>query len=86
LKIEVSANASDLDAARALVANALSVTVDQIDPETQMYDIPTWDSFGQVSVILAVEEARNVQITDESLFRMLTSVSGIARYIARTSE
>jgi len=81
-KNSVTAEPSAIDAARAIVAKALSVTPDQIADDTKMYDIPSWDSLGQLSVILSIEEIRRVQITDDTLFEQLTSVRGIAGYMS----
>jgi acyl carrier protein len=78
----VTASAADIEAARALVAGALAVSVDRIRPETKMYDNPIWDSLGQLSIILAVEETLHTQITDESVFDTLTSVRGIAEHLS----
>jgi hypothetical protein len=49
----------------------------------KMYQIPIWDSLGQLSIILAIEEALHVQITDESTFDSLTSIRGIATYLSK---
>lgn len=69
-------------AARALVAEALAISVDRIGPETKLYDDRAWDSLGQLSVILAIEERLDAQITDEATFETLTSILGIAAYLA----
>ena len=50
-----------------------------------MYDIGIWDSLGQLSVILAIEEKMHVRITDEAAFQSLTSVPGIAAYLANAA-
>jgi acyl carrier protein len=83
LEIAVSARPAEIDTALSLVANALSVSVDGIGPETKMYDIPVWDSLGQLSIILAIEETLHVQITAESIFDSLTSIRGIATYLSK---
>ena len=67
--------------ARALVAKALAIGIDRITLETKLYGDPAWDSLGQLSVILAVEEELRRQIMDESTFEALTSVIGIAAYL-----
>ncbi len=72
-----------VSAARTLVAGALAVNVDGIGPETRMYELAVWDSLGQLSVILAVEESLRVRIRYESEFEMLTSIPGIAAYLSR---
>ena len=75
-------------AARALVAEALGISVDRIGPESKLYDDRAWDSLGQLSVILAIEERLDAQITDEATFESLTSILGIAGYLvsARTAR
>jgi acyl carrier protein len=78
----VNARPAEIDMARSLVAKALSVSIDCIGSETKMYEIPIWDSFGQLSVILAIEEMLHVKITDESTFDSLTSIRGIATYLS----
>lgn len=79
----MSLSPGDVGAARSLVANALSVSVNQIGSETKMYEIPIWDSLGQLSVILAIEETLKVQITSETTFESLKSIRGIATYISK---
>ena len=76
-----------ITAARVLVAEALAISIDRIGPDTKLYDDRAWDSFGQLSVILAIEERLDAQITDEATFETLTSILGIAAYLAsRTSR
>ena len=65
------------------LAKALSVNIEHIEPEAEMYANPVWDSFGQLSVVLAIEETLQVQITDESIFDSLTSIRGIATYLSK---
>ena len=54
-------------------------------PISAMSAVPIWDSFGQLSVILAVEEAVRVRIQDPASFNRLTSVQGIAAFLADSS-
>jgi acyl carrier protein len=81
--MSVSTRPAEIDTARSLVAKALAVSVDRIGSETKMYETPMWDSLGQLSVILAIEETLHVQITDESIFDALTSIRGIATYLSK---
>jgi acyl carrier protein len=81
--MSVSTRPAEIDTARSLVAKALSVSVNRIGSETKMYDTPMWDSLGQLSVILAIEETLHVQIADESIFDALTSIRGIATYLSK---
>jgi acyl carrier protein len=77
-----AATGAQLDAARALVADALAVGIDRIGPDTGMYGDPAWDSLGQLSVVLAVEDALQTEITEDAQFDALTSVRGIAALLA----
>jgi len=79
----VEAKSPEIEIARSLVAQALSVSVDCISPETKMYELPIWDSLGHLSVILAIEQMLQKQITDESTFQWLTTVRGIATYLSQ---
>ena len=83
LEKPVSARPSEIAIARSLVAKALSVSVDRIGSEAKMYGIHIWDSLGQLSVILAIEETTDEQITDESIFDSLMSIRGIATYLSK---
>jgi acyl carrier protein len=71
-----------INAAQALVAKALSTSMDRIGSETKMFGLPAWDSFGQLSIVLAIEEELGTRIDDEPTFSRLTSVRGIAAYLA----
>lgn len=74
-----------IGAARTLVAMALCVGVNDISPTASMFSIPIWDSFGQLSVILAVEEALGARIENATMFDRLTSVRGVAAFLAERS-
>jgi len=78
----MAVDSAGMHAARILVARALSVSEDQIVPEAAMYKLSAWDSFGQLIVVLAIEEEVGARIDDEATFNRLTSVEGIAAYLA----
>ena len=82
----MNSEAMETDRARSLVARALSVSVAVIGPDAKMYEVPLWDSLGQLSIILAIEELLQVQIQDESVFESLTSVGGIASYLSESGK
>lgn len=75
-------DADAVHAARSLVAKALAVNLDKIGSDTCMYDIPPWDSLGQLSIVVAIEEAAQVDINDANMFELLKSVRNIATYIS----
>lgn len=82
----MGADRQDIGVARALVAKALSVGVDYIGSETKMFGLPAWDSFGQLSVVLVIEEELGTRVEDETTFNRLTSVQGIAAYLADVAK
>ena len=79
----MSASSTDIDLARSIVATALAVNIDCVGSDTSLYDISAWDSLGQLSIVLAVEEALDVKVVDESTFELLTCVRTIATYISK---
>jgi hypothetical protein len=50
---------TQIEAARALVAAALHVVIEEIGPDAAMSAVPIWDSFGQLSVILVPRVVQN---------------------------
>ena len=52
-----------LDAIVQLVADVLEIPADAIGPQTQGVDVPAWDSFGQVRIVLAAEAQFGVTLT-----------------------
>jgi acyl carrier protein len=70
-----------LDQARFLVAGALGLALDNVGVDARLHRLINWDSLGQVSIVLAIEEMLGIEIVDESTFISLTSVHGIATYI-----
>jgi citrate synthase len=68
--------------ARALVAEALGLALDNVSIEDRLHRLRNWDSLGQVSIALAIEEMLGIEIVDESTFISLTSVRGIANYLS----
>jgi len=75
----------DIGAARALVAKALSLSVHCVGSETKMFGLPAWDSFGQLSVVLVIEEELGTRVEDEVTFNRLTSVPDIAAYLTEVA-
>jgi acyl carrier protein len=61
------------------------VAVERIGSEATMFGVPEWDSFGQLSVVLTIEEDLGARIEDEATFNRLTSVLDIAAYLAESA-
>ena len=55
------------DTARALVANALDLTLDEVPENAMREDIEEWDSLAHVRIVLAIEEARGVRLERETM-------------------
>ena len=72
--------------ARRLLAEALGIPLQRAKELSSMYDIPEWDSEGQLCIILALEECTGREIRDETLFEQLTEVSEIIAFLLETAQ
>ena len=70
------------DVAAVIVSEALSVDPTELTLKSQIYDFPTWDSLGQLKIVLALEEQLSCSITDEALFEKLTKYVYIRQFVA----
>lgn len=64
------------------IATTLKVAADKISPSTRDEDIPSWDSLGQVNLIMAIEQAFDVVVEVED-FGELNSVPTILAFLAK---
>ena len=64
-----------------LIAKALKVDQEIIRPETGPLNLPQWDSFHHVHIVVAVEEFYQVKFTFEELSSILSvnDIAGILR-------
>lgn len=66
----------------SLVAETLSVPLDEITPQTGPLTLPQWDSFHHVHLMVAIEEQYGIQLGVEEISTMIT-VEEIARVLHR---
>ena len=66
-----------------VVAQALRCSHDSLSTESAMYRDHGWDSFGHVSVIVALEEAYGVSISDDEMI-VLTTMKAIVEFTERS--
>lgn len=66
----------------AVISKTLSVNPDLITEDTSIGDLPEWDSVGNLSVILAIENSFGVEIPIEDLFD-LTTVSSFCEEVQK---
>ena len=64
------------------MATTLKVPVAKISPDTRDEDLPSWDSLGQVNLMMALEQTFDLYIEVED-FERLKSVPTILDYLAR---
>lgn len=62
------------------IASTLNVPADKITETTRDEDIPTWDSLGQVNLMMALEQTFDIMLDVEE-FQKLTSVPAILQYL-----
>lgn len=62
---------SILDDVRQIAADVFGVPVDRILPATSPDTLPEWDSLHHVNLVIAIEQAFDVQFTPEQMVEML---------------
>ena len=70
------------DRLQQTMAATLKVPVAKILPNTRDEDLPSWDSLGQVNLMMALEQSFDLYIEVED-FEKLKSVPTILDYLAR---
>lgn len=68
-----------------VVAQALRCPRDSLSIESAMYRDHGWDSFGHVSVIVALEEAYGISIPNDEMM-ILTTMKAIVEFTERSRE
>lgn len=69
----------------SVVAQALRCPRDSLSMESAMYRDHGWDSFGHVSVIVALEEAYGISIPNDEMM-ILTTMKAIVEFTERSRE
>lgn len=65
-----------------VIAATLRVPTDSITHKTRDEDVPSWDSLGQVNLIMALEQTFEIQVEVED-FASLNSVPAILDYLGK---
>ena len=71
-----------LQQAKQLVAAALDINIDTMPENANVDNLLSWDSFGQMKIIMALESLCNEEVSDE-LIENLTSIKNISDYIEK---
>lgn len=69
----------------SIVAQALRCTRDSLSMESAMYRDHGWDSFGHISVIVALEEAYGISISNDEMM-ILTTMQAIVEFAEHSRE
>lgn len=77
---------SKINDAYEVLASALGIPLDRAKTLNKIYDSPEWDSMGQLSIILALEELTGLEVKDEYTFERLTVVREIAAFISEANR
>jgi acyl carrier protein len=65
---------------QGILADALQVPRDEINPELAFGDLPQWDSMGHMEVIMRLEESFGIEVNADTIAG-LTSVPAICSYL-----
>jgi acyl carrier protein len=69
----------------SIVATALELPREAVSLESRMYRDHGWDSFGHIGVIVALENALGIKISDEQTMQ-LKSMQSILEFVTSLSE
>lgn len=65
---------------KALIAQTLNISLDQISGELSYGDLPEWDSLGHMNIMMALEQKYGIQITAE-IIKKLVNIRAIVAHI-----
>lgn len=74
-----------LDRIRSIMADVLTIPLDEIQPESSPDTIATWDSLKHLDLVLALEQEFGIQFTPEEIEQLL-SVELIAALVSEKTE
>jgi acyl carrier protein len=66
---------------RAVLAEALQISLDQVTSDLAFGDIPQWDSMGHMEVMMRLEEHFGIEINADTI-ATLTSLPAIQEFLA----
>jgi acyl carrier protein len=69
----------------SIVARALQLPREALSLESRMYRDHGWDSFGHIGVIVGLEDALGIKISDEQTMQ-LTSMRSILEFVSSLRE
>lgn len=70
------------DKVRSLLAGIFRISFDEVPPDMAFGDIPQWDSFGHMEVMINLEEQYGVEITTETISE-LVNIPMICAYLEK---
>jgi acyl carrier protein len=63
---------SQVEKTRSLIAEALNVSIDRIQPDLAVGDIPEWDSLANTRLMIALEQEFNLNLDVEDVLDLET--------------
>ena len=70
----------DIDSVKDIIAKTIAVPVDCIEDDTEIGDLPEWDSVSHLIIISEIESVFNVKFSSEEI-RKMKSVNDIFNQI-----
>lgn len=70
------------DKIRSLLAGAFQIPLDDVPADMAFGDIPQWDSFGHMEVMMSLEEKFGVEISTETISE-LVNIPAICAYLEK---
>jgi acyl carrier protein len=70
---------------KTLIADFFGTDADALTPDSSAADVDGWDSIGHTMLILEIERAFNVRLTDQAASQV-SNVSELAELVARSTN
>lgn len=70
------------DKIRSLLAGTFQIPLDDVPADMAFGDIPQWDSFGHMEVMMSLEEKFGVEISTETISE-LVNIPAICAYLEK---
>ena len=71
-----------LEEVKKIVADILTMPVDQLDVDAEMNDVEGWDSMSNIQILQKLEEHYDILFPEDDIFD-LTSVSALAEEVEK---
>lgn len=63
---------NNINKLKQIIANVFEVNIEDVNETSSQDTLDNWDSIHQLNLVFALEEAFNIQLTDEDVVQLLS--------------